>query len=151
MVLDDLDWRLLDELQLDARTSFNELARRIGVSAPTVAQRVRRLEEGGVITGYRATVNPTAVGLGVQALVSMRCYGPRCITLRPERVADWPEILQIVRLTGDICSIVHIGATSVEELTLVLERLWGYGETSSAMILSWPIPPRPIARPRSTS
>jgi len=101
MVLDDLDWRLLDELQLDARTSYNELARRIGVSAPTVAQRVRRLEEGGVITGYRATVNPTAVGLGVQALVSMRCYGPRCITLQPERVADWPEILQIVRLTGD--------------------------------------------------
>ncbi|AHH96717.1 Lrp/AsnC family transcriptional regulator [Kutzneria viridogrisea] len=149
MSLDDLDWRLLEELQQDARTSFNELARRVGVSAPTVAQRVRRLEETGVITGYRATVEPAAVGLDVQALVSMRCYGPRCITLQPERVADWPEILQIVRLTGDICSIVHVAATSVQELTRVLERLWGYGETSSAMILSLPIPRRPIVRPSS--
>lgn len=147
MVLDDLDWQLLDELQSDARTSFNELARRIGVSAPTVAQRVRRLEEAGVITGYRATVDPSAVGLGVQALVSMRCYGPRCITLQPHPVADWPEIRQIVRLTGDVCSIVHVAATDVQALTKVLERLWGYGETSSAMILSWPLPPRPVSRP----
>jgi Lrp/AsnC family transcriptional regulator, leucine-responsive regulatory protein len=147
MVLDDLDWRLLDELQSDARTSFNELARRLGVSAPTIAQRVRRLEEAGVITGYRATVDPAAVGLGVQALVSMRCYGPRCITLQPQPVAGWPEILHIVRLTGDVCSIVHIAATDVRALTKVLERLWGYGETSSAMILSWPVPPRPVNRP----
>ncbi|MBV8933478.1 MAG: Lrp/AsnC family transcriptional regulator, partial [Kutzneria sp.] len=129
-MLDDLDWRLLDELQADARASFNELARRCGVSAPTVAQRVRRLEEAGVITGYRATVDPSAVGLGIQALVSMRCYGPRCVTLRPERVAGWPEVLQVVRLTGDICSIVHVATTSVEQLTRVLERLWEYGETS---------------------
>ena len=146
MELDNLDWGLLTELQSDARTSFNELARRLGVSAPTVAQRVRRLEEAGVITGYRATVDVSAVGLGVQALVSMRCYGPRCITLQPERVADFAEILSIVRLTGDVCSVVHIAAKDVQQLTAVPERLWGYGETSSAMILSWPVPPRAVTR-----
>ncbi len=147
MTLDDLDWRLLDELQRDARLSFNELARRAGVSAPTVTQRVRRLEEAGVITGYRATVNTSAVGLPIQALVSMRCFGPRCITLQPERLAGWPEILHVARITGDVCSIVHVATASTEQLTEVLERLWTFSETSSALILSWPIPPRPVSRP----
>jgi Lrp/AsnC family leucine-responsive transcriptional regulator len=149
MTLDELDWKLLTELQRDARASFNELARRLRVSAPTVAQRVRRLESGGAITGYHATVDPTVVGRPVQALVSMRCYGPRCITLRPERVADWPEILSVVRLTGDICSLVHVATANMDELRDLLERLWEYGETASAMILSRPLPPKPVEPPRA--
>jgi len=147
VTLDELDWGLLAELQRDARTSFNELARRLGVSAPTVAQRVRRLEESGAISGYHATVNPTAVGRPVQALISMRCYGPRCITLRPERVAEWPEVLSVVRLTGDVCSLVHVATRDVDELRELLERLWEYGETASSMILSWPLPPKPVQPP----
>jgi Lrp/AsnC family transcriptional regulator, leucine-responsive regulatory protein len=149
VLLDDLDWKLLAELQRDARSSFNELARRLGVSAPTVAQRVRRLESGGAITGYRATVDPAVAGRPVQAVVSMRCYGPRCITLRPERVADWPEILSVVRITGDICSLVHVATANMDELRELLERLWEYGETASAMILSWPLPPKPVEPPNS--
>ena len=62
--LDDVDWRLLDLLQADGRLSFKELGRRINLSAPAVAERVRRLEEAGVITGYRATVNPASLGFG---------------------------------------------------------------------------------------
>lgn len=142
--LDGVDWALLDALQEDARLSYNELARRVHVSPPTVAQRVRRLENAGVITGYRATVDPTAVGRPVIALVRMKCYGPRCITVHPELLDDCPEVVEVVRLTGDICSVVKVVTTSISELERLLVRLGGYGETSSAMVLSTPIPWRPV-------
>ncbi|RKT52126.1 Lrp/AsnC family transcriptional regulator [Saccharothrix australiensis] len=142
--LDRVDWALLEALQEDARLSYNELARRVHVSPPTVAQRVRRLENTGVITGYRATVDPTAVGRSVIALVRMKCYGPRCITVHPELLDDCPEVVEVVRLTGDICSVVKVVTTSVRELERLLVRLGGYGETSSAMVLSTPIPWRPV-------
>ncbi|APU17771.1 MULTISPECIES: Lrp/AsnC family transcriptional regulator [Actinoalloteichus] len=147
MELDDLDWALLDHLQADARMSFNALARQVGASAPTVAARVRRMEESAVITGYRAEVDLAGVGLGVEALVRMKCYGPRCITLRPEQITDWPEVLGVLRLTGDICSLVHVATPDIAGLERLLERLWQYGETASAMILSWPIPLRGVRRP----
>ncbi|MEU4739543.1 Lrp/AsnC family transcriptional regulator [Actinosynnema sp. NPDC023658] len=142
--LDSVDRGLLEALQEDARLSYNELARRVHVSPPTVAQRVRRLENAGVITGYRATVDPTAVGRSVIALVRMKCYGPRCITVHPELLDDCPEVVEVVRLTGDICSVVKVVTTSVSELERLLVRLGGYGETSSAMVLSTPIPWRPV-------
>ncbi|MEU4801157.1 Lrp/AsnC family transcriptional regulator [Actinosynnema sp. NPDC023587] len=142
--LDRVDWALLEALQEDARLSYNELARRVHVSPPTVAQRVRRLENAGVITGYRATVDPTAVGRSVVALVRMKCYGPRCITVHPELLDDCPEVVEVVRLTGDICSVVKIVTSSIVELERLLVRLGGYGETSSAMVLSTPIPWRPV-------
>ncbi|GAA3891753.1 Lrp/AsnC family transcriptional regulator [Saccharothrix violaceirubra] len=142
--LDSTDWALLDALQEDARLSYNELARRVHVSPPTAAQRVRRLEEVGVITGYRAVVDPTAVGRSVVALVRMKCYGPRCITVHPELLDDCPEVVEVVRLTGDICSVVKVVTTSIGELERLLVRLGGYGETSSAMVLSTPIPWRPL-------
>ncbi|MEV0677289.1 Lrp/AsnC family transcriptional regulator [Actinosynnema sp. NPDC050436] len=142
--LDRVDWALLEALQEDARLSYNELARRVHVSPPTVAQRVRRLENAGVITGYRATVDPTAVGRSVVALVRMKCYGPRCITVHPELLDDCPEVVEVVRLTGDICSVVKVVTSSILELERLLVRLGGYGETSSAMVLSTPIPWRPV-------
>ncbi|GAA1264900.1 Lrp/AsnC family transcriptional regulator [Saccharothrix xinjiangensis] len=142
--LDRVDWALLEALQEDARLSYNELSRRVHVSPPTVAQRVRRLENAGVITGYRAAVDPTAVGRSVVALVRMKCYGPRCITVHPELLDDCPEVVEVVRLTGDICSVVKVVTTSVSELERLLVRLGGYGETSSAMVLSTPIPWRPV-------
>ncbi|MET1071879.1 MAG: Lrp/AsnC family transcriptional regulator [Umezawaea sp.] len=142
--LDAVDWALLEALQEDARLSYNELARRVHVSPPTVAQRVRRLENAGVITGYRAAVDPTAVGRPVVALVRMKCYGPRCITVHPELLDDCPEVVEVVRLTGDICSVVKVVTTSVRELERLLVRLGGHGETSSAMVLSTPIPWRPV-------
>jgi Lrp/AsnC family leucine-responsive transcriptional regulator len=76
--VDRVDWRILAELQDDARLSFNELSRRVNLSAPAVADRVRRLQETGVITGYHALVDPTRVGRGVRAIVRMHCYGPTC-------------------------------------------------------------------------
>jgi Lrp/AsnC family leucine-responsive transcriptional regulator len=146
--LDAVDWALLEALQEDARLSYNELARRVHVSAPTVAQRVRRLEEAGVISGYHARVDPAAAGFPVVAQVRMKCYGARCITVHPELIDDIPEVLEVSRLTGDVCSMVLVATTSVAELERILVRLASHGETSSAMVLSRPIPWRPLTPAR---
>src|SRR3954470_10843889 len=142
--LDAVDWALLEALQEDARLSYNELARRVHISPPTVAQRVRRLENAGVITGYRAAVDPTAVGRSVVALVRMKCYGPRCITVHPELLDDCPEVVEVVRLTGDICSVVKVVTTSVQELERLLVRLGRHGGTFHRLVLSTPIPWGPV-------
>ncbi|MDQ1691255.1 MAG: Lrp/AsnC family transcriptional regulator, leucine-responsive regulatory protein, partial [Pseudonocardiales bacterium] len=76
--MDSVDWRILAELQADARLSQNELSRRVNLSAPSVAERVRRLSDAGVINGYSARVDPAALGRPVQAFVQLDCYGPRC-------------------------------------------------------------------------
>lgn len=144
ITLDAIDWSLLEALQADARLSYNELARRVHLSAPTVAQRVRRLEDAGVISGYQARVDPVAAGLPVVAHVRMKCYGARCITIHPELLDDLPEVVEVSRLTGDICSMAKVVTHSVMELERVLERLASYGETSSAMVLSTPIAWRPL-------
>ena len=109
-----MDWALLRELQADARLSFSELSRRVHLSPPAVAERVRRLEESGVITGYHAHVDLARAGRTVVALIRMSCYGARCI-LHDPAVAGWPEILEIHRITGDACSVLKVAAGSIGE------------------------------------
>ena len=87
--MDRVDWRILAELQDDGRLSFNELSRRVNLSAPAVADRVRRLQDSGVIAGYHARVDPVQAGRGVRAIVRMHCYGPTCV-LRDPAVHSWP-------------------------------------------------------------
>lgn len=141
---DEIDWRLLDELQLDARLSFNELARRINLSAPAVAERVRRLEAAGVITGYHAHVDPVRAGRTVVALVRMACYGPRCLLRHPETIERSPEILEVHRLTGDACCLLRIAVGSMAEFEALIDRLSDHGQPSSTMVLSSPLPWSPV-------
>jgi Lrp/AsnC family leucine-responsive transcriptional regulator len=81
--MDRTDWHILDELQADARLSINELGRRVSLSAPSTGDRVRRLQDSGVVTGYHAHVDPASVGRSVRAFVRMQCYGRRAA--RPGR------------------------------------------------------------------
>ncbi|TDQ52384.1 AsnC family transcriptional regulator [Actinorugispora endophytica] len=141
-----VDWRILTELQADGRLSFNELSRRVKLSPPAVAERVRRLEERGVITGYHAHVDPASAGLPVTALVQMRCYGPLCL-LRDEAAVNRPEILQLHRVTGDACCVLLIGVRSMEHFEQVIDALAEHGRPSSTMVLSSPVPWRPVGRP----
>ncbi|HEX5598910.1 MAG TPA: Lrp/AsnC family transcriptional regulator [Micromonosporaceae bacterium] len=136
--MDDMDWALLRELQADARLSFSELSRRVHLSPPAVAERVRRLEETGVITGYHAHVDLTKLGWTVQAVIRMSCYGPACL-LRDPNVAEWPEVLEIHRITGDDCCILKVAADSMETFERVIDRLAPYGQPSSMMVLSTPL------------
>jgi Lrp/AsnC family leucine-responsive transcriptional regulator len=141
-----MDWALLRELQEDARLSFSELSRRVHLSPPAVAERVRRLEESGVIAGYRAHVDLTAAGRPVVALIQMSCYGAGCI-LRDPSVAEWPEILEIHRITGDACSILKVAATSMDAFEALIDRLAPHGRPSSTLILSTPLAWRPLTPP----
>jgi Lrp/AsnC family leucine-responsive transcriptional regulator len=144
--VDDMDWALLRELQADARLSFSELSRRVHLSPPAVAERVRRLEESGVVTGYHAHVDLTRAGRHVMALIRMSCYGALCV-LRDPAVATWPEVLEIHRITGDACCILKVATSSMEAFEQVIDRLGPYGPPSSTMVLSTPLGWHPVTRP----
>jgi Lrp/AsnC family transcriptional regulator, leucine-responsive regulatory protein len=141
--MDQMDWALLHELQADARLSYSELSRRVHLSAPAVAERVRRLEDSGVLVGYHAHVDLAKAGRQVVALIRMSCYGPMCV-LRDDSVATWPEILQIHRVTGDTCSLLKVAAASIDAFEAVIDRLGAYGPPSSTMVLSTPLEWRPV-------
>ncbi|GHH73868.1 AsnC family transcriptional regulator [Kitasatospora indigofera] len=144
--MDAVDRRLLAELQADARLSYNELSRRVSLSPPAVAERVRRLEADGVISGYHAHVDLARAGLPVTALVQIQCYGPRCLLRDPE-VADWPEVLQLHRVTGGACCALLVAVPAMAQFEALIDRLAGYGQPASSMILSSPVPWRPVVAP----
>lgn len=133
--LDDLDWRLLDELQADARLSYNELARRVHLSAPAVADRVRRLERRGVILGYRAQVEPAAAGLAIQAYIQLRCSLGSCL-LKTSAADDYPEVVEVDKLSGEHCSMLKVRAASLAHLEGVLEQIGKHGEMNTHIVLS---------------
>jgi Lrp/AsnC family transcriptional regulator, leucine-responsive regulatory protein len=141
--VDRVDRRILEELQADARLSFNELSRRVRLSAPAVAERVRRLEATGVITGYHARVDPSRVGRPVEAVVVMDCYGPTCVLRDPE-VATWPEVRQLFRVTGQGCSVLVVAVPSMPDFEELIDRLARYGRPSSSMVLSDLLPWSPV-------
>ena len=141
--MDDMDWVLLRELQADARLSFSELSRRVHLSPPAVAERVRRLEEAGVISGYHAHLDLSRADRTVVALIRMSCYGAHCL-LRDPSVGRWPEILEIHRVTGDACSVLKVATGSIDDFEQLIDRLARFGQPSSTMVLSTPLDWRPI-------
>lgn len=143
--MDDLDWRILAELQADARLSFSELGRRIGMSTPATAERVRRLEDWGVIRGYAAIVDPERVGLAVGAFIRIRLAGPETLAQKlTSAVANMPEVLQCHRCTGDESFILKVRVESVGQLEALIDKLTPFGATSTSLILSSPVERRTI-------
>ena len=148
--LDDLDWRLLEELQADARVSFNELGRRVHMSAPAVAERVRRLERRGVLSGYCAEVDPTRVGYQILAFVQLRCSLGSCL-LKTTTADDYPEVVEIHKLSGAHCSMLKVRATSLAHFEGVLEQLGKHGEMNTHVVLSTQYQNTRVARPSEQS
>lgn len=144
--LDDLDWSILDELQRDGRLSLKELGRRVNLSAPAVADRVRRLEESGVITGYRAQVDPQRAGYPLLAFVEMRCAPGLCL-LKTSSAGDYPEVVEIHKLSGDHCAMVKVRAASLEHFEGLLERLGQHGQLRSSVVLSTQYDQRSVEPP----
>ncbi|MDS1269136.1 Lrp/AsnC family transcriptional regulator [Lipingzhangella sp. LS1_29] len=147
-LVDEVDWEILAELQADARLSYNELARRVRMSAPAVTERVRQLTRRGVITGYHAHVDPGAVGRGVTALVRLQCYGARCL-LRDHTALARPDLLQVHRVTGDACCVVLVAVESMQRFETVIDELAVHGRPASTMVLSSPVVWRAVSPPRS--
>lgn len=144
--LDATDWRILAELQADGRLSFNELGRRVSLSPPAVAERVRRLEESGVIAGYQARVDPARAGLPLTAFVQMRCSLGSCL-LRTSAADDYPEVTEVHKLSGNFCTMLKIRVASMAHLEGLLERIGKHGEINSHVVLSTQYEGRPVEPP----
>lgn len=138
--LDPVSRRILDELQKDARLSYRELARRVGLSTPATAERVRRLESAGVIQGYHARIDPRAAGLAVLAFIRIRIAGTETVARRLVRLCEsLPEVLECHRCTGEESFLLKVRVASVAHLEKLIDRLTQYGMTSTALVLSSPV------------
>lgn len=142
--LDHTDRKLLQELQQDARVSLAELGRRVRMSAPAVADRIRRLEEDGVIRGYHADVDPRAIGYDLGAVIRVRPHA-RQIPKVAQIARDTPEVVECERITGDDCFFMKLHVRDVEHLEEVLDRFTPFGQTTTSIVQSAPVPARGIA------
>ena len=130
--LDAFDTRILAELQADARLTLAELGRRVHLSQPAVAERVRKLEAANVITGYRATVNLAALGYGIRALVRVG----RTDFLRMAQLVDsLAEVVNAWNVTGEDSWMLEIAVTDVAHLDRVVSQMCLLAETSTSIIL----------------
>ena len=136
--------RILEELQGDGRLSLAELGRRVGLSPPAVAERVQRLERDGVITGYHATVDPRALGYSLTTVIRIR-PAPRQIPKVAELARATPEIVECHRITGEDCFFMKATVRDVEHLEELIDRFVVYGQTTTSIIQSSPVPGRGVA------
>jgi Lrp/AsnC family leucine-responsive transcriptional regulator len=143
-VLDSTAWRILAALQRDGRLSFADLARLVAMSPSAVTERVRRLEESGVIAGYRAVVVPERVGLQIMAFVRLRYptgnYRPFTALLDTT-----PEIIEAHHVTGEDCFILKVVARSMRHLEEVTGRISGLGGVTTSVVYSSPLVGRELA------
>ena len=135
---DEINLRLLEELQSDGRIGFAELGRRVGMSAPAVAERVGRLERAGVITGYRAELDPAALGYPVSAVVRIRPSPGQLQRVR-EVAAESPEVAECYRITGEDCYLIRLHLRSIDDLEEILDRFTPHGQTTTSIIHSVPV------------
>ena len=137
-LLDDVSWNILRELQINARIPFAELGRRVGLSSPAVTERVRKLEEAGVINGYHANINVEKIGRNIMAIIRIGNPGEKSLEV-VHLVADIPEVLECHRITGKESFVMRVAVESVEKLEAILDRLEPFGQTTTSLILSSPV------------
>lgn len=142
--LDGANRRLLAELQREGRLSLAELGRRVGLSSPSVADRLSRLESDGVITGYRAEVDPRALGLALTAVIRIR-PAPRELPKVAALARETPEVVECHRITGEDCFLVKAHLRDVEHLEEVIDRFVAFGQTTTSILQSSPVPGRAVA------
>jgi Lrp/AsnC family transcriptional regulator, leucine-responsive regulatory protein len=142
--LDATDRRLLTQLQADARLSLAELGRRVGLSSPAVAERLRRLEGDGVISGYHAKVDPARLGFGLGVLVRIR-PAPRQLAAVAQLARETAEIVECLRVTGDDCYVMTAHVRDVVHLEEIIDAFAAYGQTTTSVMQSAPVPRRGVA------
>jgi Lrp/AsnC family transcriptional regulator, leucine-responsive regulatory protein len=137
--LDETDLRLLEALQINGRAGYAELGRAVGLSASAVTERVRRLEETGVITGYRCAIDPERLGLGIRAQVRLR-YPTANYRPFQDLLASTPEIVEAHHVTGEDCFALTVLARSMRHLEEVTGRIGGLGAVTTSVVYSSPLP-----------
>ena len=147
--IDAVDEQLLKALIANVRTTNAELARLVGLSAPSVSERIKRLEEAGVIRGYTLTIDPEAVGLPVSAWLRIRPM-PGQLQKVAEIVRGLPEIVECDRVTGEDCFLARAHVTSMRHLERIIDEIIPYAMTNTSIIQSSPVERRlPLLRPPS--
>jgi Lrp/AsnC family leucine-responsive transcriptional regulator len=141
--LDDTNRRLLAELQADARLSLAELGRRVGLSSPAVAERLARLERDGVIRGHHADVDPRALGYPLSVVIRIR-PAPRRLRDVASAAAGSPEVVECDRITGEDCFVVRAHVRDVGHLEELIDRFTPFGQTTSSIVQSSPVPRRGV-------
>ena len=142
-MIDEIDWKILKELQEDARISFAELGRRIGLTTPAIIERVRKLEDAKIITGYGAEIDTAKVGLPIVAFIRMSITGIDYSQII-ETVKESNEILECHRATGGDSFVMKVAVSSVEHLQNIIDKLTPYGITTTSIVLSSPVKRRTI-------
>ena len=145
-LLDATNVRILEELQQEPKLPMTELSRRVGLSSPAVTERVRRLEEAGVIAGYILDINPSALGLPIAAYIRIR-PNPGQLPKIAELARSIPEVVECHRVTGEDCFILKVYLPSLEQLDRILDQFLVHGNTTTSLIQSSPVPLRPPPLP----
>ena len=145
-LLDDKNRVLLAVLQSNPRISMSALARQVSMSAPAVTERVERLEQLGVIRGYRTDLDPAALGLPLAAFARIKPAAGQ-LTKLAELAAATPQVVECYRITGEDCFLLKVHAATVEHLAEILDRFQTYGQSVTSVVVSTPVPARPLPVP----
>lgn len=143
MEIDSKSWKILECLQHDARQSLTEIGKQVGLSVPALTERLKRLEEAGVISGYHARVVPRRAGYPLSAMVGITVAQPRK-TEFIELLQSMPEVIECHHVTGDDSYLFRVVARDTEHLEALVGRINHMGETRTSLILSTPITPRAL-------
>lgn len=138
LVLDEVDRRILEILAVNARVSLKELALEAGLSSPSAAERLRKLEERGVINGFTVSVNPARLGYPLQAVVRVRPM-PGMLHIVERLIQETPEIVECDKITGDDCFVARLLVRDMEELDTILDRIAEKAQTNTSIVKSTPV------------
>lgn len=145
MKVDSINWKILDCLQKNARQSNTEISKNVGISSPAVAERIKKMEDSGIIKSYTANVSPYATGYQLRALITVRAFMGR---LKPflQKVKSFNEVVNCYRITGNENIVMEVVLDNQKHLETFIDQLITYGETKTQIILSNVIENNPISR-----
>jgi Lrp/AsnC family transcriptional regulator, leucine-responsive regulatory protein len=149
LLTDNKNIELLRLLEKNPRAPISQLARRIGMSNPAVKERLLRLEESGVLAGYRLDLNPKELGYSVTAFVRVRPL-PGHLNRVAELAQTIPEVTECHRVTGEDCFILKVFLKEISSLDRVLDKFLAHGQTTTSIVQSSPVPPRGLPLPAGT-
>ena len=144
MQIDDIGWMLLEELQVNGRATYRELGEKVGLTAPAVAERIRRFEEAGIIRAFRADVDWSALGLPITAMVRATPKRDLGRGALEERVAGLPQVREAHRVTGSEHMWMKLTADSLQHLDEVLQHIWSVADTTTNIVLASVVDHRPV-------
>jgi Lrp/AsnC family transcriptional regulator, leucine-responsive regulatory protein len=136
--LDQIGIKILRELQMNARTAFSEIGRRVGLSSPAVAERVQKRKEAGIICGYHANIDPEKIGYPISAFIHLTTKTENTPKVY-EFARNASEVIECHIISGKECFILRVIASSVSNLGDLVEELSAYGETKTSIVLSSPV------------